>query len=61
MADIIHQEALCVFMSVLIKHYEYIVIHYKRPDNATYIWSSERVNQKLKVTEIIKNYYTVQI
>ena len=27
--DIVHQEALCVFMRVVMKHYECVIMHYK--------------------------------
>ncbi len=32
--DTAHQRALCVFMSVVIKHYECIIIHYEYTHNA---------------------------
>ncbi len=32
--DIMHQKALCVFISVVIKHYKRIIIHSECPHNA---------------------------
>lgn len=32
--DILHQKALCLFVSVIIKHYECITVHYDCPYKA---------------------------
>ena len=32
--DIVSQKASCVFMSVVMKHYEGIIMHYECPHNA---------------------------